>query len=231
VVVFYNNGQTNQRGTISERGDFCEFFSFEPAVLRDALRPYVRQIDDHYDLPFQFTHGPSDATSYLIQRRVVEYILAEEHPDPLFVEETMIGVLRQTISTVYQERGETQPTACQREIVRAAQALLSTRFDEPLTIDGIARQLNYSPYHLCRIFRRLTGLPVHQYLNQIRLRTALEWLSGGGVNLTDLALRLCFSSHSHFTLAFRKTYGAPPSAIRDIPVANHLQKMRKFLIA
>jgi AraC-like DNA-binding protein len=34
-------------------------------------------------------------------------------------------------------------------------------------------------------------------------------------DLTDLALRLGFSSHSHFTAAFRKSFGCTPSHFRQ----------------
>ena len=43
---------------------------------------------------------------------------------------------------------------------------------------------------------------------------ALERLAVGADDLTTLALELGFSSHSHFTDAFRREFGRPPSAAR-----------------
>jgi AraC-like DNA-binding protein len=54
-------------------------------------------------------------------------------------------------------------------------------------------------------------------MTQVRLRTALEWIPGNENNLTELAFQLGFSSHSHFTLAFRKAFGVPPTQIESIP--------------
>jgi len=51
----------------------------------------------------------------------------------------------------------------------------------------------------------------------VRLRTALELIPGNENNLTDLAFQLGFSSHSHFTLAFRKAFGVPPTQIQQVP--------------
>ena len=48
----------------------------------------------------------------------------------------------------------------------------------------------------------------------MRLRTALERAADPGADLTDLALDLGYSSHSHFTAAFRKAFGVTPSAFR-----------------
>jgi AraC-like DNA-binding protein len=76
------------------------------------------------------------------------------------------------------------------------------------------RAVHVSPFHLARIFQQQTGVPVHRYLTQLRLRASLERLADGEEDLTTIALELGFSSHSHFTDAFRREFGQPPSEIR-----------------
>ena len=73
-----------------------------------------------------------------------------------------------------------------------------------------------SVFHLCRSFRRATGLTLHDYRDEVRLRLALERLEGGERDLSRLALDLGYSSHSHFTAAFRRSFGAPPSSMRKL---------------
>ena len=82
-------------------------------------------------------------------------------------------------------------------------------------IDAIARSVGLSPFHLCRVFRRVTGRTLHQYWTTLRLRVAVDRLSHGKVDLAQLSLDLGFSSHSHFTMAFRREYGLTPSAYRS----------------
>jgi len=48
---------------------------------------------------------------------------------------------------------------------------------------------------------------------RLRLARALDVI-GGYEDLTALGLDLGFSSHSHFTAAFRETYGRTPSQFR-----------------
>jgi len=218
VVMFYNRGQIYRRYKISERGDHCEWFAFDGHLIVDALRPYDSQVEAHPEHPFRLTHGLSDPTCYLLQRRVVEHLLREARPDALFIEESLLWILERTLQRAYRKSRPTrQERLEQRERVRALQATLNTRFQEQLNLEQLAAEFDYSPYYLCRIFRQHTGLTIHQYLTQVRLRTALEWIADNECNLTELAFRLGFSSHSHFTLAFRKAFGAPPSQIRDIP--------------
>ena len=104
-----------------------------------------------------------------------------------------------------------------RVIVDAIQAELATRFHEKILLDELATKVYLSPYELCRIFRAQTGYTIHQYLNQLRLCTALEMVTTSTTNLTDLALTLGYNSHSHFTSAFRKTFGITPTMLRATP--------------
>lgn len=77
------------------------------------------------------------------------------------------------------------------------------------------QRCSHRRFTLARIFKARTGLSLHAYRNQLRLRSALERLREPGVDLIDIALDLGFSSHSHFTETFRRTFGKPPSAVRD----------------
>lgn len=235
VVMYYNRGQLYRRGKISERGDICEWFAFDRAILLEALRAYDRTVDDRVDKPFYFTHGPSDPTSYLLQRMIVEHLLGHEHPDQMFVEETLLWVLDRAIENTFRywdgisNRSSPPARSEHTGLARDIQRLLAARFQEPLSLTQIAAEVNYSPYHLCRVFRAYTGFSIHRYLDQIRLRTALEAVTAGAQELTDLALTLGYSSHSHFTQSFRRAFGHPPSAVRRFSAAHHLKSLRASL--
>jgi AraC family transcriptional regulator len=236
VVMFYNAGQEYRRDKLSERGDFCEWFLFDLQVLEEAIKPYSPHPRKDPNRPFSWTHGPSDPSSYLLQRKVVEHIQSRAEPDPLFVEESLLDVLDKILENAYHARnGDTAKSSNRRTnqvaITNAVKSLLATRFRENLSLDQIAQEVNYSPYHLSRVFRRQTGFTIHQYLNQIRLRTALEYLCQDNSDLTRLALTLGYSSHSHFTQAFRRNFGAPPSEVRHKRTLTQLSELRKILIA
>ena len=234
VVMFYNPGQIYSRGKLSEAGDLCEWFGFGTELVAEAIRFFDPYVDDHPFEPFQFSHGPSDTTSYLLQRVVVNHILGAQQSDELFIEETVMQVLKRVIESSYRQRGispKQTKTSAEKEVVDAIQKVLATRFEQNLSLEQIATQLNYSPFHLCRLFRKHTGRSIHQYLNQLRLRTSLEYITQANTDLTSLALKLGFASHSHFTEAFRKTFGAPPSELRKTSRQEIRQLLSKISIA
>ncbi len=95
-----------------------------------------------------------------------------------------------------------------------AKELLHRRFREPLRLEDVASALYVSTYHLCRVFKEETGMSIHQYLTQLRLRQALKELAQGDTALATLANDLGFCCQSHFTRAFRKQFGIPPGEAR-----------------
>jgi AraC-like DNA-binding protein len=234
TVMFYNDGQIYSRGQLSEKGDLCEWFYVEPQLVADAIRSFDQHVDDHPFAPFSFSHGPSDATSYLLQRIVVDHILGTEQQDTLLIEETVLHILQRIIGNSYRRRGivpHQSKNSMERDVVDATQKIVATCFEQNPSLAQIAALLNYSPFHVCRLFRKYTGQSIRQYLNQLRLRASLEYVTQTDIDLTNLALKLGFASHSHFTEAFRKRFGLPPSTIRNISARQMHQLLSKISIA
>ncbi len=234
VVMYYNRGQCYDRGVVSEVGDICEWFTFDRRLLVRALGRYDRARQECWERPFDFTHGPSDAISYLLQRMVVEHLLRCQDPDTLFIEETLLAVLDRVLARAidFWQAGRRRPGRRIKEphpahvdLARQVTLLLSTRFQDQISLAGLAEELHYSRYHLARVFRQQTGFTVHRYLAQVRLRTALEQVAGSRKDLTEVALDVGYSSHSHFTESFRQVFGFPPSQLRRYTPDRLLQQL------
>lgn len=82
------------------------------------------------------------------------------------------------------------------------------------TLSEVAAEVGHSPVYLTQVFQHVEGLPLYRYQLRLRLARALELLPRCD-DLTSLSLDLGFSSHSHFTTAFAKTYGYAPSKFRQ----------------
>jgi AraC family transcriptional regulator len=218
TVTYYNKGQRYRRQQLSEAGDHGEWYAVSPDAIADTLAAHEPAAIDRPDLPFRFTHGPSDADSYLRQRLVFEHVSREAAPDQLFVEEAVLSVLGTVAERAYQlhDRPVVRPTRRRGDVdtVEAARDLIARRYRENLSLSEIAREVSSSVFHLSRIFHARTGFSLHAYRNQLRLRSALERLAVREADLTSIALDLGFSSHSHFTEVFRRTFGRTPSAVR-----------------
>jgi AraC family transcriptional regulator len=215
-VMFYNLGQEYRREAITPAGDRCEWFAFPTDAVEAAMRAHGGRVPDA-ERPFGgLTHGPSDAGDYLRQRRLFQRVVGGERPDPFWVEETALSLLDRAVGRALAVSGATASRdVVHRDLAEATKAFLATRFAEALSLREVADAVGASPFHLARVFRRQTGRSVHGFRTQLRLRAALDRMVGGGGDLIHIALEVGFSSHSHFTAAFRAVFGAVPSAVRD----------------
>jgi AraC-like DNA-binding protein len=98
-----------------------------------------------------------------------------------------------------------------RELVESTKAAILASLFENSSVCDLARAMNASSFHLCRSFRAETGMTLHAYRREIRLRTALGLAPSYRGNLSALALRAGFYSHSHFATSFRRVFGVSPS--------------------
>lgn len=100
--------------------------------------------------------------------------------------------------------------SCGRQkLVDRAKLVLASDLGRRWTLADIAAVVGVSPVYLTQLFRQVEGLPLYRYQLQRRLARALDRL-GERVDLTELALDLGFSSYSHFSGAFKHSYGQTP---------------------
>lgn len=101
-----------------------------------------------------------------------------------------------------------QRAACER--AARVREILAARLAGPPTLEELGRLVGCSPFHLSRQFSEATGQTIPQFLRQARLERAAGLLRAGTHNVTEAALEVGYNSLSHFTVAFRETFGCCP---------------------
>ena len=220
VVTLYNRGQKYSRACVSPEGDESDWFAVDHALLIDAVAHRDPEILRRPERPFRFPYGPCDARAYLAQRLLFERLRRRAGAESLAVEETVVWLLSDVLDRTYAFWGRPARVAPfterQRDAADRVKALLAGRLAEPLRLADIAHEDGLSAFHLCRTFHAATGSTLHAYRDQMRLRRALDRLADGE-EITGLALDLGYSSHSHFTAAFRRRFQCTPSEFRESP--------------
>jgi AraC family transcriptional regulator len=219
LVTLYNRGQQYRRERVSPDGDRCDWYAISDEVLRDALADRDPGAADDGRRPIRFRFARSSANTYLAQRQLFTRVSQAAPADPLYVEETVYGLLDRVIERAYADAASGRNAVVGRRsaaemLAHSACELLGRRYAESLTLTQMADALDTSPFHLCRLFRRATGLTLHEYRNQLRLRSTLDALENPLTDLSQLALAAGYSSHSHFTASFRRAFGVTPSTAR-----------------
>lgn len=82
-----------------------------------------------------------------------------------------------------------------------------------LTMDKVAEELFISTRQLNRKIKKLTGLTASQYLQEMRLQQAKEYLLAGKYStIKELSQAVGFTSSRYFSLLFQKHFGSLPSS-------------------
>lgn len=226
TVTFYNRGQRYTREPLDPRGDHCEWFAVRPGVLEELLAGFDPAVEERPGRPFDRTHGRSDSRSYAAQRAIARHLAAADDPDPLAVDEAVLAVLDRVLALTYGHgaAGSDAGTGG-HPLVQRVRTYLQDHFRETSTLDEIADAVGSSVFHLCRVFKRETGRTIHAYRQELRLRHGLELIAEPGSNLSAVAHRLGFSSHSHFSAAFKAAFDTTPSRFRRHPTRRRIREL------
>jgi AraC-like DNA-binding protein len=109
------------------------------------------------------------------------------------------------------ESGATRP---RRRLADRVKVLLASDLSRRWSLAEIAREIRASPVYLTQVFQQTEGIPLYRYHLRLRLAQSLDLIERYD-DLSALAADLGFSSHSHFSAAFRQAYGRSPTAFRQ----------------
>lgn len=91
---------------------------------------------------------------------------------------------------------------------------MKDHYAENLSLESMAKEFNYSPSYLSRMFQKHAGINFKDYLLGIRLEHAARELEETGGQIVDIALNNGFPNSKAFSNAFRDKYGVLPSDYR-----------------
>lgn len=98
-------------------------------------------------------------------------------------------------------------------MLRRVTDYIATELCSPLSLQELAALTGMSEYHFCKTFKRSTGITPHKYVMQVRIDRAKDLLAKN-MSITEIALNVGFSSHSHFSGAFHRVTGLSPTVYR-----------------
>ncbi|EOS78026.1 MAG: AraC family transcriptional regulator [Lachnospiraceae bacterium] len=93
---------------------------------------------------------------------------------------------------------------------------IESNLDKELTLEKIAKELNYSKFYLARQFKRNIGVTLHKYIQSRRLTEAAGKLAESGKPIIEIAFEAGYGSQQAFTKAFCKEFMCTPQKYRKI---------------
>jgi AraC family transcriptional regulator len=99
---------------------------------------------------------------------------------------------------------------------RTVKTHIETHLDGSLRIKDLARVVQLSEFHFCRVFRVSFGHSPHSYVLQRRIERAQDLILSTRLTLGQIAFDCGFADQAHFTKMFRRLCGESPGEWRRI---------------
>ena len=98
--------------------------------------------------------------------------------------------------------------------VRSVLQYIRDNLNEDLTLEKIAKELNYSRFYIARAFAENTGCTIYKYIQMRRLTEAARQLVETEKPIVEIAYEAHYNSQQAFTLAFHREYQCAPGIYR-----------------
>ena len=171
-----------------------------PALLRDTAR-----------LAFRRQRLRIDARTQALVA-LLRHSLCQRIAEPLEAETLALTLVQRALGP--RTTHAAGASVGRRLLVDRVKLVLASDLARRWSLAEIAAEVRGSPVYLTQVFRQVEGLPLYRYQLRLRLARALDLLAQYD-DLTTLSLDLGFSSHSHFSAAFRAVYGRSPSEFKQ----------------
>ena len=207
-LMLFNPAEGYQVSHPIAGGDASLSLSLEEGLLRElAPAEYLRAGGE---AAFRLQRVRIDSRTQALVS-VLRHGLSRATAEPLQAETLILTLVRRALG----ERTSRPPgsTYGRRKLVDRAKLAISSNPARRWKLAEIAAEVGVSPVYLTQSFQQVEGLPLYRYQLRCRLARALDLVHEYD-DLSALALDLGFSTHSHFTSAFRQAYGRTPKELQ-----------------
>ncbi len=208
-VLFFNAGEAYQVSHPVAGGDASLVLVLPERLLAQLVPPPL--LNDRKPLGFRRLLQRIDPRAQALVA-LLRHTLDNHTIEPLEAESLALTLVCRSLGP--RTSHEPQSTHGHRRLADRAKLLLASDLSRRWTLAEIAAEVGGSPVYLTQVFRQVEGTPLYRYHLRLRLARALA-LIARYEDLSALAVELGFSSHSHFTAAFRQAYGRSPTEFKQ----------------
>jgi len=94
--------------------------------------------------------------------------------------------------------------------IREAKDIIISRMVEPPTLQELSEEIGLSLKKLKEGFKQIYGDSVYSFLFEYKMEVARKLLESGNYNVSEVGLKVGYSTASHFIAAFKKKYRTTP---------------------
>jgi AraC-like DNA-binding protein len=204
-LLFFNKQEGFRVSHPIAGGDACLSLSVDESVMRELLPK--EQVCDGPALIFRRQRLRIDARTQALAA-LLRYSLSRQVAEIFEAENLVLTLIRRALGE--RTSHASRASLGRQKLVDRAKLVMSSDLARRWTLAEIAAEVGGSPVYLTQVFQQVEAMPLYRYQLRLRLARALDLLDQYD-DLTSLGIHLGFSSHSHFSSAFRQAYGRTPA--------------------
>jgi AraC-like DNA-binding protein/ligand-binding sensor protein len=116
--------------------------------------------------------------------------------------------------TDYASRHVIASSPVEPDAVAGAKKFVLAHVDEPVTLAQVAGHVHVSPFHLCKVFRKATGMTLTEYVARVRVEKAKSLLVDPSLRISEVVFAAGFGSIPQFNCVFKRYAGMAPTEYR-----------------
>ena len=136
--------------------------------------------------------------------------------DEEFILQSLILELVYTINKDTTKRSKTTASNTNSTVGKAVE-YIKEHLTEELTLETVAKAVSVSPIYFHNTFKTAVGKTLREYVEDRRIKKAINLLITTNKSLTEIAMESGFSSQSYFSYAFKRRMNKTPREyVREI---------------
>ncbi len=200
-----------KRGTIQDVDEFVDryFDGFDANAMSSTLfRQYIMM--DGYSAIMRFLKNLK------YSKEKIDHSL--KHMNDWGDQLTSLEDCRNFYKSILREAIELRNMSSQKRysgLIEKAKEYIHLRYSmSDLTLDKVASKVNISPNYFSSLFNQETGMTFIEYLTDIRMEKAKEYLRCSGRKITEIGYLVGYLDSHYFSYIFKKTQNCTPSEYR-----------------
>lgn len=223
----------DEKHTGAELTALLDLYTHRAAYQRSELHQRIREMRIFEASPAEITAlraGPPAELKYMAHlsreetdrvKALLQNIIAEQEKPLFHAEQMQLAYLRQILILLTRMRlrqfeTESAPKSWKKEMVDRVLREIDQNLSRPINFEEIARQQGITTTYFRSVFKEIAGVSPVDYLNRMRILSALELLQVSDLSIAEIAGSVGIYDANYFSRLFKKITGYPPRYFKSI---------------
>lgn len=229
-----HTGSTSQIVEAEDSNDVFDFTGeFEKKLTNSVENIDIKSFNRHIDeslqgfsqsmMSFSFTSNKvlfllgSVADKYDIRSKDVQQAIwsCQQSIWEFTSQSRVIEQLRRIGKLIIEKISEVRFSSSGAEIVENVRKYIDIHYADQISLSNLSELFHINNAYLSEIFKLHVGKNFSDYLNQLRMENASNFLRDDQLKIIDIAHLVGFSNSGYFSTVFKKYYGQTPAEFRS----------------